>query len=170
MKINLKTTKWDLRFLDRAATISQWSKDPSTKVGATISKINRPISEGFNGLPQRLPSRIEGRYLMHRDIKWKHIIHSEMNAIIFAKQDLTGSTLHTWPFLPCTVCASLVAQAGIVRVVSSSCEREWCAESAHFLKECGVVITLYNPLYIIDYIEEFGLSFRNYIDFIDSAS
>ena len=33
MKTNVHT-KWDLRFLELAATVAQWSKDLSTKVGA----------------------------------------------------------------------------------------------------------------------------------------
>jgi dCMP deaminase len=44
--------KWIVRFLDLARTVSQWSKDPSTKVGAVIAdNQQRVVSLGFNGFP-----------------------------------------------------------------------------------------------------------------------
>lgn len=37
-------TKWDARFLDLAALVASWSRDPSTQVGAVIADgINRII-------------------------------------------------------------------------------------------------------------------------------
>jgi dCMP deaminase len=43
---------WDLRFLTLAKTVSTWSKDPSTKVGAVIvDKNRRVVSLGYNGFP-----------------------------------------------------------------------------------------------------------------------
>lgn len=114
--------KWDLRFLDLAEHISEWSKDPSTKVGAVITLGNRLISVGYNGLPQSVPDA--KKILNNREEKYKYIIHAEMNAILTAGRDLTGCTLYTTPFLPCTNCASMVIQSGIVRVVADKCKKE----------------------------------------------
>lgn len=109
--------KWDQRYLDLAQYIAQWSKDPSTKVGAVlISKYRQPISFGFNGLPMGIKDTPE-RYT-DRDTKYKMIIHAERNAMLFAKQDLSGATLYTWPMMPCAACAGLIIQAGIDRVVA----------------------------------------------------
>ena len=166
IKKNLSQSKWDMRYLDRAATLSLWSKDPSTQVGAVITDGNRPISEGFNGMQQKIVSTKESRYLINRDIKLQHIIHGEMNAIIFAKQDLTGATLYTWPFLPCTVCASIVIQAGITTIVSTTYQREWCSASRDIFTECGVDLRLYKVRDICDYEGQFGLSFQGYQDFL----
>ena len=48
--------KWDERFIDLARHISQWSKDPSTKVGCVVIGEDREIrSTGFNGFPGALP-------------------------------------------------------------------------------------------------------------------
>ena len=110
--------KWDLRFLDLAYYIgSRWSKDPSTKVGAVITdKKNRIISMGFNGFPRNVkdePSRLK-----NRAEKYKFVVHAEANAILFAKQDLEGTVLYTWPFPPCADCAGLIIQSGIKKVVS----------------------------------------------------
>ena len=43
------SSKWDERFIDLAKHISQWSKDPSTKVGFVVIGEDREIrSTGFN--------------------------------------------------------------------------------------------------------------------------
>ena len=109
--------KWDRRFLELAGTVAQWSKDPSTKVGAVIvDDKNRVVSMGFNGFP-RGTSDAEQRY-GDRELKLKQIIHAEINAILFAKQDLAGYTLYVTPLSPCAQCASAIIQSGISRVVS----------------------------------------------------
>ena len=43
-------TDWNLRFMQLADHIAQWSKDRSTKVGAVIVMDKNPISMGYNGL------------------------------------------------------------------------------------------------------------------------
>ena len=99
------------------STVAQWSKDPSTKVGAVIvDDKNRVVSMGFNGFP-RGTSDAEQRY-GDRELKLKQIIHAEINAILFAKQDLAGCTLYVTPLAPCAQCASVIIQSGITRVVS----------------------------------------------------
>jgi dCMP deaminase len=108
--------KWDFRFLDLAKFISNWSKDPSTKVGAVIvDSDNRVISLGYNGFPVGVNDDMR---LENRDIKYSMIVHGEMNAILFANSKLNGTTLYTYPFMPCPKCASMIIQAGIKRVVS----------------------------------------------------
>jgi len=54
MKVNmldLDQEKWDNRFLDLCEHVSEWSKDPSTKVGAVITEGIHIVSIGYNGLP-----------------------------------------------------------------------------------------------------------------------
>ena len=112
--------KWDMRFLNLAEHIAQWSKDPSTQVGAVITDKRRIISLGYNGFPQGVDDTDER--LNNRELKYKMIIHGEINAILFARESLFGHTLYTWPFMPCPVCASIVAQTGIKRVVAPHTE------------------------------------------------
>jgi dCMP deaminase len=108
--------KWDQRYLDLAKYISTWSKDPSTKCGSVITdKYNRIISTGFNGFPQGIQ---DDARLKDRDTKYEMIVHAEQNSILFAKQDLHGCSIYTWPYQPCSVCAAVIVQAGIQRVVS----------------------------------------------------
>jgi dCMP deaminase len=135
--------KWDRRFLELAAFYAQWSKDPSTKVGAVITRGKVQVSQGFNGLPQKVKD-LPGR-LAIREKKNSMIIHGEMNAILFSGHDLHGCTLYTFPFAPCNICAPMVVQAGITRVVAPVCMKEeghWMHESLHvtreIFKEAGV--------------------------------
>ena len=108
--------KWDERFLNLAKIVASWSKDPSTKVGAVITKGNNIISLGFNGFAKGVADT-EERY-KNRDFKYPAVIHAEENAILFAKQDLTDCTIYTWPMPPCASCAAKIIQTGIKRVVS----------------------------------------------------
>ena len=144
--MNKRQEKWDKRFLGLSEHVSRWSKDPSTKVGAIITKDIKVVSLGYNGLPQQVRDMPE--ILGNRPLKYKHIIHAETNAILTAKIDLTGSTIYTFPFLPCTRCASMIAQAGIKRVVSVVCKDEkWkdrLKESKHFMELCGIEVVIYN--------------------------
>jgi dCMP deaminase len=109
--------KWDLRFLDLARTISSWSKDPSTKVGAVIVRPDRTVaSVGFNGFPKMMPD--DAKLYSNRDEKYSRIVHGEMNAIFAAREPVHGYTLYTIPFIPCDRCVVQVAQAGITRIVA----------------------------------------------------
>jgi len=109
-------SKWDQRFMERAEQIASWSKDPSTHVGAVITQGKRVVSEGYNGLPQLVEDSPER--LNDREVKLALTIHAEINAILFAKQDITGCTIYVWPLPPCAACMSVIIQAGIKRVVT----------------------------------------------------
>ena len=135
--------KWDLRFLELAHVIAKWSKDPSTQVGAVIVNDDRQIvSQGYNGLPSRVPDDPE--ILDNRFEKYKYIIHAETNAILTANSSVKGCTLYTFPFLPCTNCASMVIQAGIKRVVSFQCVddrwKEGLVDSRHIFDIAGIEV------------------------------
>ena len=112
----MSINKWDNNFLKLAQTVSTFSKDPSTKVGAVIADDdNRVVSIGYNGFPKGIK---DDQRLENRDLKYDMIVHAEANAILFANDSVKDSTIYTWPFMPCSRCASLIIQAGIRRVVS----------------------------------------------------
>jgi dCMP deaminase len=137
--------KWDYRFLDLAELVSSWSKDPSTKVGSVITKGNRVISLGYNGFPCQIN---DDKRLENREEKYKIIIHAEQNAMLFAKGDLEGCTIYTYPFMPCSTCASIIIQSGIKRVVSyKNVPARWKENFDLSLKiflESGVEVVLYD--------------------------
>jgi len=110
--------KWDRRFLEMAKLVASWSKDPSTQTGAVIVAPDRRIvSLGYNGFPRGVsdsPNRLKDR-----EWKYEHVVHCEMNAVLFADRHLLkGSCLYTWPFASCVRCAVHMIQVGIVRAVS----------------------------------------------------
>lgn len=134
---------WDDFYLGLAKYVSTKSKDPSTKVGTVIvDKDCRPVSFGFNGLPQKIKDTPER--LNNRDLKYKIIIHGEINSLIFAKRDIAGCTLYCWPFLTCAKCASIFIQAGIARVVAPGSDNpRWQDEFAlarEIFAEAGVQV------------------------------
>lgn len=140
-------TNWDLRFLGLAQYISQWSKDPSTKVGAVIAdRKNRIISIGYNGFPRGIN---DDERLMDRDKKLAIILHAEKNALIFANKSLENSVIYTYPFMPCSACAASIIQAGIARVVSVANENiRWVDNfklSQEIFREAGIELCLYKP-------------------------
>jgi dCMP deaminase len=124
--------KWDRAWLKKAEEFASFSKDPSTKVGAVIvGKENDLVSVGYNGFARKVKDLPE-RYT-NRDIKYKMVVHAEVNAILFAdRHRLTGSTLYTWPFICCSNCAAIVIQTGIKRcvapIISEELKQRW-AES-----------------------------------------
>lgn len=107
--------KWHIRFLELAEFIAQWSKDPSTKVGAVIvDEKRRIVSTGYNGFAIGVDDS-ENR-LVDRTIKYPIILHAEENAMSFAKQNLDNCSLYVSGLPPCAHCASLIIQSGIKNV------------------------------------------------------
>lgn len=127
-----------------ARLVSTWSKDPSTKVGAVIvDGDRRVVSVGYNGFAKGVGDD-EERY-ENRETKYALVVHAEKNAILFARRDLTGCTLYTYPFPPCSQCAAFVIQSGITRCVapglSPELEERWGKSvglARQIFKEAGV--------------------------------
>lgn len=112
------TTDWKIRFLNLARAISEWSKDPNTKVGAIAVADSKQILEtGFNGLPrgvQDLPERME------RPAKYIWTAHAEENLVAHAaRKQLEGSTVYV-THLCCNACARMLINAGVKKVVFGS--------------------------------------------------
>jgi len=115
-----KVNKWDLRFLELCKFVSSWSKDPSTQTGAVIVRPdNTVVSVGYNGFPSKIKDT-EERY-NNRELKYKLVLHCEMNALLHTTEDIRGYTLYTWPYLPCTKCAIHFIEKKIKRSVGPIC-------------------------------------------------
>jgi len=105
---------WNKYFIDIAEQVSKRSKDSSTKTGCVIvDDKNRPISFGYNGF---IGGCDETKMSQERPIKYYLVIHAEMNALLFAKRELTGSTLYTL-YAPCDFCLKHIVQAGIKKII-----------------------------------------------------
>ena len=115
MGTSIISGKWQARFIKLAEEIATWSKDPSSRVGAVIVRPDRTIcSVGFNGFPRGVEDSQDA--IANRDAKLLRTIHAELNAILSAKEPLTGYSLFVWPFQPCAQCAAAIIQAGIADV------------------------------------------------------
>lgn len=98
-----------------AEAVAAKSKDPSSKMGCVIvDKNKRVVSLGYNGLIQGADE--SKMTLSERPMKYYFAIHSEMNALIFAHQDLTGCTIYN-RVATCENCLKYCLQAGIKRFV-----------------------------------------------------
>jgi dCMP deaminase len=114
-------TNWDLRFMQLADHIAQWSKDRSTKVGAVIVVDKNPVSMGYNGFPRGCNDDLEERHA--RPAKYDWVLHAEENAIMNAArhgQKTLGSDMYV-NWFPCSKCAGMIVNAGIKRIF---CDRE----------------------------------------------
>lgn len=106
---------WDEWFISLAYAVAKKSKDPSTQVGALIVRPDRTIvAAGYNGFPRSIEDTEER--LNDRPTKYSLIIHAEMNAVLTAREDLTGYTLYS-VLMPCDRCFVHMLQAGIMRYV-----------------------------------------------------
>lgn len=113
--MNEKQLKWDEYFMQIAEAVAAKSKDPSSKMGCVIvDEHKRVVSLGYNGLVQG--SDESKMTLTERPMKYYFAIHSEMNALIFAHQDLTGCTIYN-RVATCDNCLKYCLQAGIKRFV-----------------------------------------------------
>ncbi len=135
---------WSDEFwLGQAANYSTQSKDPSTKVGCVIVRPNRTLaSAGVNGFPRKIADTEER--LHNREVKYRIVIHAEMNALHSALEDLTGSTLYC-TFAPCAACAPHIIQRGITRVVFPANHENdrWIENQQHSIelfREAGVAV------------------------------
>lgn len=107
--------KWDRRFIQLAYCVRLWSKD-SRPVGAIlVDQRRRVIGEGYNGFPPGI-SDTKAR-LEDQDLKRSLMVHAEVNALLNAVSDTHGSTLYSTRY-PCHTCATVIAQKGVMRVVS----------------------------------------------------
>ena len=113
--MNQKQREWDEYFLDIAEVVSKKSKDPSSKMGCVIVDENhRVVSTGYNGMIQGAD---ESKMTMsERPMKYFFATHSEMNAVLFAKKDLTDCTIYN-RVATCENCLKYCLQAGIKRFV-----------------------------------------------------
>lgn len=137
--------KWDIRFLQMAAFVATWSKDPSTQVGAVVAdSFNRVLGVGYNGFPRG--ANDDGR-LNIRPEKYKRVIHAEENAILNSTGNLNGAEIFlTHP--PCLHCCGMLKQVGICRVVfeepTPQFKDRWnLEETVEYLKELHIVPVAY---------------------------
>ena len=110
----MERPSWDEYFIKIAEQVADRSKDPSTKTGCVVvDEKNRPVSFGYNGF---VGGCDESKMSLERPMKYHLVIHAEMNALLFAKRDLSNCTLYSL-YAPCENCLKHIIQSGITNIV-----------------------------------------------------
>ena len=145
--------KWDARFMEMAEVISTWAScyQKDRKIGAVIVKNKRIVTTGYNGAPAGIKTCVERGECLRKKLGiasgTKHeicyAIHAEQNAIIQAAKlgsSIDGATLYC-THQPCVICAKMIVNAGIARVVY---EEGYPDEFAmNIFQEAGVLVERY---------------------------
>lgn len=118
---------WDEYFMQIAEIVKTRSTCLRRQVGAVIVKDHRIITTGYNGAPSGLRhcTEIGGceRERLHIPSGERHelcrALHAEQNAIIQAAKigvSTEGATIYI-TLQPCVICAKMLINAGITRIV-----------------------------------------------------
>lgn len=118
---------WDEYFMQIADIVKTRSTCLRRQVGAVIVKENRIITTGYNGAPSGLKhcTEIGGceRARLNIPSGQRHelcrALHAEQNAIIQAAKigvSTEGATIYI-TLQPCVICAKMLVNAGIKRIV-----------------------------------------------------
>jgi dCMP deaminase len=134
---------WDNYFMDITCLVAKRATCLRRAVGAVIVKDRRVLATGYNGAPSHIRHCAEVgclREQLNVPSGERHElcrgIHAEQNAIIQAAYhgvSIKGADLFCTN-LPCSICAKMIINAGIVRIVyqsgyADSISREMLAEA-----------------------------------------
>ena len=148
-------TKWDHRFMEMTDTISGWAScyQKNRKMGAVIVRDKRILTTGYNGAPQGIKPCVERGECLRRKLgipsgtraEVCYAVHAEQNALSQAARmgvSVYGATMYV-TYSPCIICARLLINAGIVRVIY---RYDYPDEfSREILKEAGVELIKFDP-------------------------
>lgn len=143
---------WDEYFMELANAAAKRATCDRGRSGCVIVKDKQILVTGYVGAPTGLPHCDEVGHLfkktIHEDgnetMHCVRTVHAEQNAICQAAKRgiaLEGATLYC-RMTPCRVCAMLIINCGIKRVV---CEKKYHAgvESEEMFKQAGIEIEFF---------------------------
>jgi dCMP deaminase len=144
---------WDEYFMEIANTVSKRATCDRGRSGCVIVKDKQILVSGYVGSPVGLPHCDEVGHqmkkMLHEDGSISEhcvrTVHAEQNAICQAAKRgiaLDGGTLYC-RMTPCRVCAMLIINCGIKRVV---CEKKYHAgaESEEMFAKAGVQLEFFS--------------------------
>jgi len=138
---------WDDYFLDIVGIVANRATCVRRRVGAALVRDRRILSTGYNGAPSGLRHCLEIGCLRERNnipSGERHELcrglHAEQNAIIQAALHgvgVNGATLYCTNH-PCIICAKMIINAGVVRIVVGGDYRDSLAEA--MLEEANIEV------------------------------
>ena len=145
-KIN-KRPEWDTYFLEIVELVSKRSTCCRRAVGSGLVRDHRILATGYNGAPSKLKHCLDIGCLREQlkiPSGERHELcrglHAEQNAVIQAALhgvNTKGSTLYCTNH-PCVICAKMIINAGILRIVIRDGYHDKLA--AQMLKEAGISV------------------------------
>lgn len=126
MESDFQRPTWDEYFMQITEVVAKRSTCLRRQVGAIIVKESQIISTGYNGAPRGIPHCLEVGCLRSQlgiPSGQRHEIcrglHAEQNAIVQAAYhgvSIKSGTVYC-THQPCFICAKMIINAGLVRVV-----------------------------------------------------
>lgn len=154
MKFN---NKYDKSMIFTAKIVSNHSYCKRKKVGALLVKDNRIIATGYNGTIAGIDNDCElmcdkcngtGKINQQKcencnglgRITNEFVLHAEQNVIAYAAKNgiSTNDTTMYITLAPCKICAKLMIQAGVTRIVYSEKYRDM--SGVDFLNKLGIKV------------------------------
>lgn len=143
---------WDEYFMEIAKTIAKRATCDRGRSGCVIAKDKQLLVTGYVGSPKGLPHcddvGHQFKKMLHEDGKITNhcvrTVHAEQNAICQAAKlgvSIKDATLYC-KMTPCRVCAMLIINSGIKRVI---CEKKYHAgaESEEMFKTAGIELEFF---------------------------
>jgi len=154
MKENHTRPSWDEYFMNICQVVASRATCDRGRSGCIIVRDKQILTTGYVGSPISLPHCDEIGHQFHSVIhedghQSQHCIrttHAEQNAICQAAKlgiALNGATLYC-KMTPCYVCAKMIINVGIKRVV---CEKDYHAAdlSKEIFKQANIELVILNP-------------------------
>ena len=151
-----KRPPWDEYFMSITRLVAGRSTCLRRSVGAVIVKDRRILATGYNGAPAGLP-HCEETGCIREELNVPHGerhelcrgIHAEQNAIIQSANygtGISGAAIYTTHH-PCSVCAKMIINAGIKRVISADGYPDELA--SELLAQAGIPVVTLGDLAVV---------------------
>jgi len=146
-----KRPSWDEYFIEISRTVAKRATCDRGRSGCVIVKDKHILVTGYVGSPKGIPHCDEVGHQFKKTIHedgniTQHCVrtaHAEQNAICHAAKlgiPLEGSTLYC-KMTPCHVCAKMIINSGIIRVVAEK-DYQASADSKELFKQAGIKLEI----------------------------
>ncbi len=144
---------WDEYFLKIVDVVATRATCDRGRSGCVITKDRNILATGYVGSPSGMPhcddvGHVFAKYIDEDGNVSTHCvatIHAEQNAIAQAAKNgisINGATLYC-SMVPCIVCAKLIVQCGIKRVVAKK-DYQRSKETKELFKKIGIELVIIN--------------------------